>query len=435
MSLQIPYKFEPREYQLPLFQAIDSGYKRACVIWHRRAGKDKTLFNLLVKKAVEKVGVYYYFYPTYNQGRKALWENIDKNGMRFLDHVPPQLVKSSDKQQMMIELTNGSVIRVIGTDNIDTIVGTNPIGCVFSEYSLQNPSAWDFIRPILAENGGWAVFNFTPRGKNHGWQLYQLATKSEYWFSQKLSVDDTGALAPEVLANERDEMLLRTGNDALFQQEYYVSFEAPVEGAYFAAQMLQAESEDRIISVPYDISVEVHTAWDLGVGDSTAIWFYQKVGREIHIIDYYETAGEGLPHYIQVLKQKRYIYGKHYAPHDIEVRELSSGKTRREVARGLGIQFEIAPKVSIEDGIEAARTLLPRCYFDQARCDLGLNALRSYHKEWDDKLGTWKQKPVHDWASHGSDAFRYLALSFREPRQFQPPRRRHYDPITGRPLD
>jgi phage terminase large subunit len=435
MSLQIPYKFEPREYQLPLFQAIDSGYKRACVIWHRRAGKDKTLFNLLVKKAVEKVGVYYYFYPTYNQGRKALWENIDKNGMRFLDHVPPQLVKSSDKQQMMIELTNGSVIRVIGTDNIDTIVGTNPIGCVFSEYSLQNPSAWDFIRPILAENGGWAVFNFTPRGKNHGWQLYQLATKSEYWFSQKLSVDDTGALAPEVLANERDEMMLRTGNDALFQQEYYVSFEAPVEGAYFAAQMLQAESEDRITGVPYDISTEVHTAWDLGVGDSTAIWFYQKVGREIHIIDYYETAGEGLPHYIQVLKQKRYIYGKHYAPHDIEVRELSSGKTRREVARGLGIQFEIAPKVSIEDGIEAARTLLPRCYFDQARCDLGLNALRSYHKEWDDKLGTWKQKPVHDWASHGSDAFRYLALSFREPRQFQPPRRRHYDPITGRPLD
>jgi phage terminase large subunit len=435
MSLQIPYKFEPREYQLPLFQAIDSGYKRACVIWHRRAGKDKTLFNLLVKKAVEKVGVYYYFYPTYNQGRKALWENIDKNGMRFLDHVPPQLVKSSDKQQMMIELTNGSVIRVIGTDNIDTIVGTNPIGCVFSEYSLQNPSAWDFIRPILAENGGWAVFNFTPRGKNHGWQLYQLATKSEYWFSQKLSVDDTGALAPEVLANERDEMLLRTGNDALFQQEYYVSFEAPVEGAYFAAQMLQAESEDRIAGVPYDISTEVHTAWDLGVGDSTAIWFYQKVGREIHIIDYYETSGEGLPHYIQVLKQKRYIYGKHYAPHDIEVRELSSGKTRREVARGLGIQFEIAPKVSIEDGIEAARTLLPRCYFDQARCDLGLNALRSYHKEWDDKLGTWKQKPVHDWASHGSDAFRYLALSFREPRQFQPPRRRHYDPITGRPLD
>jgi phage terminase large subunit len=434
-KLRIPYHYEPRPYQLPLFQAMDSGYTRAVCIWHRRAGKDKSLFNLLVKKAVERVGVYYYFFPTYNQGRKILWEGIDKDGFKFLDHIPKQLIKSADKQQMMIELTTGSVIRVIGTDNIDTVVGTNPVGCVFSEYSLQDPRAWDFVRPILAENGGWAIFNYTPRGKNHGYSLYEMARRSEKWFTNKLTVDDTHAIDQDVLDNERSEMYQRTGNDALFLQEYYVSFDAPVEGAYYGHQMLQAEEDQRITGVPYDISTEVMTAWDLGIGDSTAIWFYQVVGREVHIIDYYENSGEGLPHYISVLKQKGYIYGRHYAPHDIQVRELSSGKTRREVARGLGITFDIAPNVAIEDGIEAARTLLPRCWFDSTKTSRGLDALRSYHKEFDDKLGTWKNQALHDWASHGADAFRYLALSFREPRVKTPPRKRRFDPVTGRPMD
>lgn len=434
-KIRVPYHYDPRDYQLPLFRAMDSGYKRAVCIWHRRAGKDKSLVNLVAKKMLERVGSYYYFFPTYNQGRKILWEGMDKTGFKFLDHIPEALRKSTNNQEMKIELKNGSIFRVIGTDNIDSIVGTNPVGAVFSEYALQDPGAWDYTRPILAENGGWAIFNYTPRGKNHGYALYEMARQSEHWFTNKLTVDDTHAIDPDVLANERSEMYLKTGNDALFLQEYYVSFDAPVEGAYFGPQLLRAEEDGRICGVPYDIATEVHTAWDLGIGDSTAIWFYQIVGREVHIIDYYENSGEGLPHYIQILKQKQYVYGKHFAPHDIEVRELSSGKTRREVAKGLGISFDVAPNVALEDGIEAARALLPKCYFDEKQAARGLDALRSYHKEFDEKNGAWKLKPLHDWSSHGADAWRYLALSFREPRPKAIPRKRRFDPVTGRPMD
>ena len=362
----------------------------------------------------ERIGAYYYFFPTYKQGRKILWEGADREGLRFLAHIPSQLIEKQNDQEMLIEMINGSILRVIGTDDIDSIVGTNPIGCVFSEYSLQNPRAWDFIRPILAENGGWAVFNYTPRGNNHGKQLYELAIKDpDHWFSQKLTVDDTQAIDKTVLQQEKSEMAIRTGNDALYMQEYYCSFDVPIEGAYYGTQMLEAEKEKRITTVPYDPMAKVHTVWDLGVGDSTAIWFYQTIGREIHCIDYLETSGEGLDYYVKALQEKNYIYGNHYAPHDIQVRELSSGKSRLEIAEGLGIKFEIAPNLGVDDGIMATRMLLPRVWFDRNKCERGLNALNSYHKEWDDDNKTWKNKPNHDWSSHGSDAFRYLAVSYQ----------------------
>lgn len=431
----IPHNFEPREYQLPLFRAMDSGILRACVIWHRRAGKDKSLLNLVAKKMFERVGSYYYFFPTYNQGRKILWEGMDRDGFRFLDHIPESLRKSVNNQEMRLELTNGSILRVIGTDNIDSIVGTNPIGAVFSEYALQDPLAWDFIRPIMAENGGWAVFNFTPRGKNHGYTLWTMAEASPHWFTQRLTVDDTGAIRAEVLATERTEMFAKDGNDAHYMQEYYVSFEAPVQGSYYGTQMLRAEEDGRITSVPYDPRVPVDTFWDLGIGDSTAIWFTQNVGREIRVIDYYETSGEGLPHYAAKLREKGYLYGRHTAPHDIMVRELTDGKSRLETARLLGINFDIAPKVSIEDGVEAARNILSRCWFDKVKCERGISALTSYQKEYDDSNQVYKNKPLHNWASHGADAFRYFALGHKDAKQYQPPRKRRFDRVTGRPMD
>lgn len=421
-----------------MFKALDSGYKRGVFIWHRRAGKDKSLINLLVKKAIERKGVYFYLFPTYAQGRKILWEGIDKTGMSFLAHIPDEIRKSVNNQEMKIELVNGSIIRVIGTDNINSIVGTNPVGCVFSEYSLQDPSAWSFIRPILAENGGWAVFNYTPRGANHGKDLYELAKNDpEHWFAQKLTVDDTKAIDADILAHERSEMLMQTGSDALFMQEYYVSFDAPVEGAYYGAHMIRAEEEGRITGVPYEPSALVNTYWDLGMDDSMTIWFIQLVGREIRVIDYLEASGEGLPYYARELASKPYNYGEHWFPHDGEVRELNNGKSRKETAESLGIKpIRIAKRVAQkEDGIESVRNLLPRCWFDSKKCERGLNALRSYQKVFDDKNMVYRNSPLHNWASHGADGFQTVATSFRDPVQLMPKRKRSWDPVTGRALN
>lgn len=414
-AITIPYKFTPRDYQLPFLQAMDSGYRRAVLLWHRRSGKDKTLINFVAKKAMERVGSYYYFFPTYTQGNKILWSGMDRDGFKFTDHIPKSLRRRTDNGKMLVELLNGSIIQVIGTDNIDSVVGTNPVGCVFSEYALQDPRAWDFVRPILAENGGWAVFNFTPRGRNHGFELVELAKSDpEHWYLNILTVNDTHAISDEVLRQEREEIVKKDGNDALYQQEYLCSFDAPIQGAYYATQLLKAHEEKRIGSVPHEPSIPVTTYWDLGVGDSTTIWFAQATGQEIRLIDYYESSGEGLAHYVQTLQQRGYVYGDHYAPHDIEVRELGTGKSRLEVARELGVNFRIAPKLSVEDGIDAARNILNRCWFDQDKCARGLDALKSYHKEYDDKNKTYKDRPKHDWASHGADAFRYFAVSHRK---------------------
>lgn len=219
MNITVPHNYFPRPYQLNLLRAMDSGIKRAVVIWHRRSGKEKTCLNLVIKKMLERVGTYYYFFPTFSQGKRILWDGLDRDGFKFLDHFPVELVANKNDTELKIKLKNGSVFQLIGTDNIDSIVGTNPIGCVFSEYSLQSPKAWDFMRPILAENGGWAIFNFTPRGRNHGWKILQQAKDSEKWFWEVLSVDKTKAIPQEVLDQESKEM-----PQDLFRQEYYCEF-------------------------------------------------------------------------------------------------------------------------------------------------------------------------------------------------------------------
>lgn len=397
-----------------MLQAIDNGVKRAVVLWHRRGGKDKTLINLIAKKMFERVGSYYYFMPTYEQGRKILWEGIDKDGFRFIDHIPKELRARVDNQQMVIELKNGSIFRVIGTDKIDAVVGTNPIGCVFSEYSLQNPLAWGYIRPILAENGGWAVFNYTSRGKNHGYDLYRYALNQDDWFVQKLTADDTGVFTKEQLAKEREQYVLEDGDDLRFLQEYYNSFDGSVQGSYYGKILQGIEDKKQITNIPYEKLIPVDTWWDLGVGDATAIWFTQSIGKEIRVIDYLESQGEGLPYYAAELQKKGYVYGEHYAPFDIQVKELGSGVSRLETAKSLGIKFKVVPQLSIDDGIQAVRLILNKCWFDEKNCQRGLDCLRQYHKEYDEKRKCYKNTPEHDWSSHGSDAFRYLAVGHKK---------------------
>lgn len=414
-ELTLPHNFEPRDYQLPLLKALDSGYKRAVAVWHRRAGKDKTVINYISKQMYKRVGAYYYFFPTYQQGRKVLWNGLDGSGYKFTDHIPKELRVRTNDQQMLIETDNGSIFQIIGTDDFDRVMGTNPVGCVFCEYPLQNPAAWDYIRPILAENDGFAIFPFTPRGKNHGYTLLEMAKKyPDVWYSEVLTVDDTHAISERVLEQERREIVSKDGNDAHYQQEYMCNFDVPIQGAYYAQQLMVAEDEGRITSVPYESTALVYTAWDLGIDDSMSIWFFQVVGKELRFVDYYENNGEGIPFYAKYLKDKPYTYGDHYAPHDIRVRELSTGKSRLEVARTLGIDFTVAPQLSLEDGIGACRNVLNRCWFDKVACDKGLSALRSYHKEWDEDHQVFKKKPEHDWSSHGADAFRTFATGFRE---------------------
>jgi hypothetical protein len=414
-EITLPYNFTPRDYQLPIFNALDNGYKRIAWIAHRRSGKDKTLINYVAKAMWQRKGTYYYVFPSYRQSKKTIWNGMDRGGFKFTDHFPKELRKRTDNSEMLIEYTNGSIFQLVGSDNIDSLMGTNPIGCVFSEWSLQNPAAWDYLRPILAENGGWAAFIYTPRGKNHGFTTLQTARAyPDTWFSLVSTVEDTKAIDWAVLAQEREEMIRKDSTGALYEQEYMCSFEVPIQGSYFGTQMMEAEKDGRITSVPYDMNAFVNTAWDLGMDDSMTIWFYQVVGQEIRFIDYLSGSGEGINYYIQELIAKKYVYGDHYAPHDIAVRELGTGKSRLEVAKSLGIDFRVVPKLDINDGIQAVRNILNRCWFDKVKCEKGLDCLNSYHKEWDEENQIFKSKPEHDWASHGADSFRYFALAHKD---------------------
>ena len=409
---RLPYNYEPRSYQLPVLQAFDSGIKRIVMVWHRRSGKEKTCVAGIVSREMQKrVGSYYYAFPEFNQGRKILWDGMDKDGFKFLDHFPTELLQGKPNDtEMKVKYSNGSIMQVIGTDDFNSVMGTNPVGIVFSEYSLQNPYCWSYFRPILAENGGWAIFNFTPRGENHSYDLYQLAKNDKNWFCQILTADDTGALSKEVLEQERTEIVKLHGNDALYQQEYFCNFTVPIAGAYYANQIMLMYQEGRVGNVPYEDRIPVDTWWDLGVNDNTSIWFSQTIGAEVRLIDYYQNVGEGFPHYAGKLKEKGYVYGSHNAPHDIVVKELGTGMTRLETAKKLGINFRIVPRVSLEDGIDSARSLFNKCWIDKSKCAIGINALKNYHKTYDDKKKTFLDYPYHDWTSNAADAYRYLAV-------------------------
>lgn len=402
-------KFQPRDYQLPVLDAIENkGYKKVVFIAPRRCGKDVLAFNLMIRAAIKKVGVYYYIFPTYSQGKKVIWDSITNTGEKFLDYIPPSLMVSKNGQEMKITLFNGSIIQIVGSDNVDSLVGTNPQGCVFSEYALQSPLAYQFIRPILTANLGWALFVTTPRGKNHAWELFNIAQHSPDWFCYKLSIEDTNHIPLSEIERERSEGIM---SDDLIQQEYYTSFTMGVEGSYYAKYLDRMRLKGQIGLVPWEPGFKVHTAWDLGVRDSTTIIFFQVIGQTVRLIDCYEKNKEGLEHYIKVINQKEYDYGKHIAPHDIRVKEFGTGMTRLEKAKQLGITFTVAPDVGIEDGIESVRSALAKIWADDKQCAPLIKALENYRQEFDAKKKVYKAQPLHDWSSHFADAMRYLCIS------------------------
>lgn len=430
-KLTIPYNFQPRQYQIPLFKAFDAGIKRGVCCWHRRAGKDKCGLNLFIREMFKRKGQYYHLFPTARQARKAIWDGIDKDGLKVMDHFPKEVIVSKNETDMKVTLTNGSIYQLVGTDmGLDWLVGTNPVGLLFSEYPIMSPKAWDFLRPIIRENDGIALFVYTPRGQNHGHRMFEMAQNNDQWFCSKLTVEDTrrdseGEDGSRVVSADDLEEERREGMDEqMIQQEYYCSFHAAIPGAYFAKEMTRMETDGRIGRVPWEPKLRTSTYWDLGIDDSMSVVFAQQHGQEVRIIDYYEASGEGLPHFISEIKSKPYSYDSHNAPWDIEVRELTTGKTRRETARSLGINFRVGKKVNKkEEAIEQARQLLSRCWMDRRKCERLIASLRNYHKEYDDKNQVFKARPVHNWASHGADSFMELAMSIRpertEPLQMQ----------------
>lgn len=408
MQIELPHKFSPRFYQLPFFEAFDRGFRRLILIFHRRAGKDKICLNLVAREMWEHVGNYYYAFPTYSQGRKAIWEGRGKDGIAYLDHFPKELVAGTHDSLMQVRYTNGSLFQIVGVEDPDTIVGTNPRGIVFSEYSLENPKAWDLLRPILAENGGWAIFNYTPRGRNHGFQLYEMARQNPKWWVSRLTVDDTHVLTKDDIDEER-----RAGmTEDLIQQEFYCSFIAAVQGSIYWNEIQAAEKNNQFADVPYDPRLLVHTVWDLGKDDTNCIGFYQSNGVTIRKIDYLSGNRLGLPDWIKKVKEKPYVYGKHFAPHDIEVSDYSTSgdQSRKDIAKGLGFDFEVVPKFSREEGIDAGRRLFKKLYVDKTKCADFLEAIPQYAREYDEEKKKFKDTPSHDWTSHFADEHRYAAL-------------------------
>lgn len=403
-EIEIPYGWKPREYQLNFWQAMVRGCNRALLCWHRRCGKDLTAFNwaFVDMMAVHPGGQWWHVWPTYEQGRKGWWEGADNKGRRFIDYIPKELIRRRRDDMMMVELTNGSLYRVVGAEDPNRLVGANPVGLILTEYSIQNPEAWNYLRPIITANDGTAIFNFTPRGRNHAHELYVNVREDPKWFCELLTVDDTNVVSKELLEQERKAGM----SEELIQQEYYCSFNAPMSGAYYAEEMKNAEKEGRIRSVPYDPNLEVETWWDLGRRDSNAIWFAQRHYGEIRLIDYVEGTDKNLGQWIKVLRDKPYLYSGHIAPSDIQVEEYSTGLKRIDFAREMGINFQIAPKLKLQDGIDIVRRTLPTCYFDADKCYRGIEALKSYFKEWDELLQVFSERPKHNWASHGADAFR-----------------------------
>jgi len=412
-TIQIPNNWTPRKYQLKALKALDNGIKRVVSVWHRRAGKDTTALNYTAKRMMGTVGNYWHLFPLQTQARKAIWKGINKDGVPILDQVfPPEIVKSKNGTEMVIELINGSTWQLCGSDNYNNLVGSNPVGVVFSEWSLCNPLAWSYIRPILAENGGWAWFIYTPRGKNHGWTLYELAKRSVGWFAEVLAVDDTKSIPQEILDAEQDEM-----DEADFLQEYYCSFEAAIKGAYYVNEFKRVEERKRIGVVPHDPNAAVYTAWDLGYSDDTTIWFFQVIRDEIHVVDYYFSSGDDIDHYAETILSKDYDYEMHYLPHDAKAKTLASGgkSVQEQLATHLGWgTIRIVPRLSVQDGIQAARKMFKHIWIDEVKCAEGINALRQYKREYDDKNQCFKTHPLHDWTSHAADAWRYMAVAWEK---------------------
>lgn len=382
----------------------------SCLVCHRRAGKTVSCINDDIREALrtdKKDWRGAYIAPFYAQAKDVAWDYVK----RYAGVIPGV---SFNESELRADFPNGSRYRLYGADNYERLRGIYLDHATLDEYGDMDPRAWsEVLRPALADRKGSATFIGTPKGQNHFAEVYERAGKEPGWFRLTLKASETHLVDPDELAAARLEM-----SEDQYEQEFECSFTAAVVGAFYAKDMQQAEADGRITRVPWERALPVHTAWDLGIDDATAIWCFQTVAREVRVIDYIEASGEALDYYVRELQKRPWVWGEHILPHDAAVKELGTGKSRQETLEGLGLRnVRVLPVQRIEDGINAARMVLNQCWFDSVRCERGIKALKNYRREWDDKAKVFRQRPLHDWSSHAADAFRYLALGYEAPRK------------------
>lgn len=417
--VRIPNDFEPRPYQQRFMDYLDFGGKRAMWVVHRRGGKDLTSLHQTCKMMHLRRGAYWHVYPTAEEGKKAIWEGFTKDGSRVLEQVFPKSIRKSPREftpngEMVVELKNGSMWRLLGSDRIE-VVGAGPVGVVFSEYALARPRGWDFIAPMLRENGGWAAFITTPRGKNHAWELFKLAQKNPDWFCELQTLYDTRAYDPDLTIAEE-----RAGGrpEALIRQEYLCDWAAAIVGSVYGDLLETAEHEGRLAAFEHGTD-GVFSTWDLGIADSTALWLWRIGNGGYEFVDHIQAHGKPLSYYLDWLEARAdtmgYRYVKHWLPHDGRNRSLQTGVSVLDLCAerfGRGM-IAVCPRMSHADGIQAMRWLLQQKTRFHPRCGEGIEALRAYSYSYDEEKKTFSSVPFHDWSSHSSDAARYTALVIR----------------------
>jgi len=406
--------YVPRPQQVALHRAVE-GHRWVVAVCHRRMGKTVAAVHHLLVAALESGKAqprFAYIAPTYRMAKLIAWDYMKRSALS----VRGCEARESD---LIVNVPNGARVQLFGSDNPDTLRGQYFDGVVLDEYGMHPANLFgEVLRPALADRQGWALFLGTPNGRNQFSAVAETAKTTEGWAYLEFKASDTGLLAAEELAAAREVM---TADE--YAQEFEASFSAAVKGAIYAAEMDVCRAEGRITSVPVEPGLPVDTDWDLGMGDATAIIFSQSLrSGEVRIVDYYEASGEGFPHYAQVLQQRGYVYGTHWAPHDIAVRELGTGKSRLEVAASYGLRFEMTPRVTggkteVEDGIHAVRLLLPKCWFREATTKPLVDAIGHYRREYNTRLQEFSATPRHDWSSHACDALRGLAVRQRVPRR------------------
>jgi phage terminase large subunit len=442
-NLQIPNAWDPRVHQRPVWQYMQGGGRRAVDVWHRRAGKDSTALNWTACDAIQNVGVYWHMLPSNIQAKKVVWNGIDRYGRRMIDQVfPPEIRAACNKTEMTIELINGSIWQLLGSDNYDSHVGSNPRGVVFSEWSLCDPMAWEFLRPILRENDGWAWFIYTPRGKNHGKKIFDMAAKNPKWHCQLLTVDDTTredgrrVITPEMVEEDRLEGM----PEEMIDQEYFCSWEGGMVGAYYTVEVKRMHEQGRFGKFPHNPQLPCLSVWDIGVGDSTGIGIFQAnphTGGPV-LVEYIEDRNKGLPYYIKNLRELPYDFHYHFGPHDMAHRVFTSAdvdgeaKTRKVLASEMGIEFDVLDKVGKADGIDNVRGFLDTlCVNDTPGTQRWLECITAFRRKWDERKMMFSDESLHDWSSHGADMTRYAAQAW-EPSLLS--RRQAYKLGTGRVL-
>jgi hypothetical protein len=419
--------FTPRHYQEELLDAFFLlKMKRFYYLCHRRAGKDMTCWNLMWGAALQRVGTYLYLLPQHNQSRKVIWKGMIGDGRSFVSMIPKQLINKINNTNMSIELINGSVIQLGGGKNFDTLMGTNPVGIVLSEFALHSPLVLPYLSPILVENGGWLICQTTPRGKNHAYKTFLAANNDDDWFVRRWSIAETKKNdGTPVISDHQIDAERRSGvSEELIRQEWMLDWNIGNVGAYFTQELDDAEYGGRICNWTINPNLPVYTFWDLGISDATAVWFMQPDGFDLKMVYYYEDTGKGFHHYACVLDDLKIRFGfkykYHYAPHDAKHRQWGyTPRSTLALAAECGITFLLVPNTSIETRIQAAKAIFPQVWIHQANCALGLEALRSYMREYDEENRCFKEKPFHNWSSHSADSYTYFAVTWRE--SFQRP--------------